>query len=331
MALRLEKVACAPKLCTWHNMVSMDRTVAQSFGVNWTAAGALQRIARNSLAEARSAIFDPDKPDNEAVHDFRRAMKRWRALLRLIEPLVGADARTLRDEARDLAGALAGARDPQSALDALADIEKHGSPLSARSMARLRERVQEIRRRAETRLDVDLRRRFGAALDRAGTALELWPLDAITSAELAHQLARGYGRARSLVPVDWQAATAEELHELRKRVVIHRYQIEIAEEFWPRFVKMWAGETQRLRERLGKHQDLLVLGNLTGPHHPLARWRSRLVPAVKERQAAHVAAAARLAARLFYEKPRNFERRLVALSATEGPDHADQDAGHKLH
>ena len=76
-----------------------------------------------------------------------------------------------------------------------------------------------------------------------------------------------------------------------------------------------------------------MLGNLTGPHQPLARWRSRLLPAVKERQTAHVAAAARLAARLFYEKPKNFERRLVALSATEGPDHAEQDAaaGHKLH
>jgi CHAD domain-containing protein len=311
----------------------MDETVAQAFGASWTAAGALQRIARNSLAEARSAISDPNKPENEAVHDFRRAMKRWRALLRLVGPLVGAEARPLRDEARDLARALAGARDPQSALDALADIDKHGAPLSARSMAGLRQRVGEIRRHAETRLDAGLRRRFAAVLDRASMALELWPLDAVTSAEIAHQLARGYGRARSLVPAHWRTASGEELHELRKRVVIHRYQIEIAEEFWPRFVKMWAGEAQRLRERLGKHQDLLVLQNLTGPHQPLARWRSRLLPAVKERQAAHAAAAARLATRLFCEKPKNFERRLVAFSATEGPEHAEHDAAaaHHLH
>jgi CHAD domain-containing protein len=333
--LRLEKVG-GGGLSLWSSaqrVACMDETVAQVFGASWTAAGALQRMARNTLDNARTAISDPRKPENEAVHDFRRAMKRWRALLRLIGPLVGAEARALRDEARDLARTLAGARDPQSALDALADIDKHAAPLSPRSMAGLRQRVEEIRTRAETRLDAGLRRRFAATLDRASMALELWPLDAITSAELAHQLARGYGRARALVPAHWQAASAEELHELRKRVVIHRYQIEIAEEFWPRFVKMWAGEAQRLRERLGKHHDLLVLQNLTAPHQPLARWRSRLVPAVRERQAAHATAAARLAMRLFYEKPKNFERRLVALSATESPEHAEHDAApaHQLH
>lgn len=31
-------------------------------------------------------------------------MKRWRALLRLVEPFLGAEAKRLRDEARDLAG-----------------------------------------------------------------------------------------------------------------------------------------------------------------------------------------------------------------------------------
>ena len=71
-------------------------------------------------------------------------------------------------------------------------------------------------------------------------------------------------------PKDWPAADAEDLHELRKWVVIHRYQIDIVEPLWPRFVKMWSGEAQRLRDRLGKHQDLLMLASLTGPHQPLA-------------------------------------------------------------
>ena len=53
--------------------------------------------------------------------------------------------------------------------------------------------------------------------------------------------------------------TAEELHELRQRVVEHRYQMEIVQALWPRMVKLWVGEAQRLRERLGSHQDLVVL------------------------------------------------------------------------
>ena len=46
-----------------------------------------------------------------------------------------------------------------------------------------------------------------------------------------------------------------------------------------------------------------MLESLTGPHQPLVRWRSRLAEAIAERRAAHVAASARIAARLFVEKP----------------------------
>src|SRR5437763_15303931 len=95
---------------------------------------ALRSIARAILADARAAIGAPQRLAAEAVHDFRRHMKRWRALLRLLGPMLGPDGRALRDEARDLARALGGARDAQSALDALGDLAGHGD-LSQLSLA----------------------------------------------------------------------------------------------------------------------------------------------------------------------------------------------------
>src|SRR6516225_1030117 len=274
---------------------------------------ALRAVAHDVLAEARAAITDPAKSDAEAVHDFRRAMKRWRALLRLLEPFVGDDARRLRDEARDLARALSGARNAQSALDALADLERRRSPLSPRSFAELRRRIEQIRQTAETMLNGHMRLRLGSALDQASAAVERWPLHMLTFDDVADQLTRFYRRARQMLPVVWSAAEAEELHELRKYVVIHRYQIDLIAPLWPRFVKMWSGEAQRLRDRLGKHQDILMLASLTGPHQPLARSRSRLATAIAERRAAHVAGAARIAARIFVEKPNALRRRLAAM------------------
>ena len=106
---------------------------------------------------------------------------------------------------------------------------------------------------------------------------------------------RFYRAARQLIPEDWPAADAEDLHELRKRVVIHRYQMDIVEPLWPRFARMWTGEAQRLRDRLGKHQDLLMLESLTGPHQPLARWRSRLAPAIAAAPGRACRGAARIA------------------------------------
>src|SRR5262249_56699523 len=98
------------------------------------------------------------------------AWSRWGALLWRPERFVGPEARGLRDEARDLARVLTGARNAQSALDALAELEKQGLPLSPRSIATLRRRIDAIRTAAETTLlDADMRLRLGAALDKADT------------------------------------------------------------------------------------------------------------------------------------------------------------------
>jgi CHAD domain-containing protein len=274
----------------------------------------LLRIARNILAEARAAIEDPTQPDSRAVHDFRRQMKRWRALLRLLDPFLGEDGRRLRIKARDLARALGAARDAQSALDGLADIVL---ALSSPSLKTLRSRIDTIRQTAETTiLTGDMRVGLAAALDEAENAIEGWPLQALTFSQIAERLAREYRSTRRTLPVFWAQAGPEELHELRKRVVNHRYQMEIVEPLWQRFSKMWIGETQRLREQLGKHQDLLVLERLTGAHQPLAHWRSHLAPAIVERKAAHVTASERIAKRLFLEPPKAFQRRLELIWET---------------
>jgi len=277
----------------------------------------LRAIAHDILATARGAIENPEKSDAEAVHDFRKEMKRWRALLWLLSTFLGEEAEQLRIEARDLARALSSARDSQAALDALDDLVEHGLPFSDRSVATLRRRIEALKQAHETTtLTDELRQRLSDALDRASAAASRWPLHLLTFSEIARRLARGYRAVRRELPEDWTQVDAEELHELRKRIVNHRYQMEIVEPLWRRFGKMWVGENQRLRDRLGQHQDLLMLESLTGPHQPLARWRSRLAPSIAERKRSHVAAARRLAKRLFVEKPGSFRRRLDVMWET---------------
>jgi CHAD domain-containing protein len=275
---------------------------------------ALIAVANDILAEGRAALDDPERTDAVAVHHYRKAMKRWRAFLRLIEPFLGVEGTHLRIEARELARELAGARDVQAALDALADLEAAELGLSPASLTTIRGRIGEIKRAAETTtLTPEMRTRLRAALDAAVRTAASWPFSRVGFADIAGELAFGYRRARRAIPSDWSKAKADELHELRQRVVEHRYQMEIAQPVWPRTVKLWVNETQRLRERLGSHQDLVVLAGLTTPQRPLARWRSRLVPLIDQRKARHVAAARRLAARLFAEKPKAFRARLQAL------------------
>ncbi|HLH93960.1 MAG TPA: CHAD domain-containing protein [Xanthobacteraceae bacterium] len=264
------------------------------------------------LAQARRQIEEPSANHATAVHEFRKAMKRWRALLRLYEPLLGAEAEQLRVEARDLARELTGSRDARSALDALADLVE--TPLSERTLATIRARLESIGTTAEAATLTDaLRDRMRDALDHAATAAMGWRLDAVGFAAIADGLAASYARARRAIPKDWASAAAEELHTLRQRVVVHRYQMELAVPLWPKIGRAWVGEAQKLRERLGHHQDLAVLRDFTAPRQPLAPWRSRLVPLIEGRQAEHAAKAARIARRLFAEKPKAFRARLMNL------------------
>jgi CHAD domain-containing protein len=274
---------------------------------------ALTDVARGVLKEARAPLSDHTMTDAEVVHDVRKALKRWRALLRLLEPFLPA-GNGLRIAARDLARGLARARDPRSMLDALADLTEANPKVSQRSLKAVRKRVDRLRVSAETAILTDkARAHLSTEFAVIEEAIAGWSLDRLKFDDVADSLTKTYHRARRAVPNDWQAATAEELHDLRKRVVEHRYQMELIEPLWPKLGRVWVGEAQRLRDRLGSHHDLELLSGLTRLHKPLGIWQERLLPLIRERQHEHLRVAARLAGRLFAEKPNAFRSRLTRL------------------
>lgn len=274
---------------------------------------AVRAIGAHVLAVAHAAMVDPERSSADAVHDFRRAMKEWRALMRLLEPFI-PDAERWRSEARDHARSLGHARDGQAALNAFDDLLKKGMVLSERSTATVRSRIEALRGSEERAvLTPELRDVIVGWLDSAAAAVETWPLDPFDFSAIAAQLTAGYRAARKRMPADWSQASDVDLHQFRQRVVDHRYQMELVEPLWPRFGRMWTEEAERLRDRLGKCQDLAVLERLTGPHQPLAHWRSRMTPACAERRMQLSHRAARIARRLFAERPKAFRRRLETL------------------
>ena len=274
----------------------------------------LAAAARSVISDGRQALTDPELSDPETVHEVRKALKRWRALMRLLARPLGEQADQMRSEARELMRAIAGARDAQSALDALNDLRKVDLPISATSIETIRARLTKMRDAAEAKsFTKAMRDRLSRYLDYATLSLERWPLKAIDFDIVTDGLTSTYRRARQLVPDTWSDSEAEHLHDLRRRVVEHRHQMDIIEPLWPRLGKVWAEEAQRLRNQLGSCQDLAVLAELTAPHQPLAPWRSRLAPLISARRDAHLKSAARLAGRLFAEKPKAFRRRIAAL------------------
>jgi CHAD domain-containing protein len=306
------------KSVAFHRDVTKQRQKTAMMGVAGEGGSSfgdgLAAAARSVIADGRHALSDLELSDPEAVHEVRKTLKRWRALLRLLARPLGEQADQMRTEARELMRAIASARDAQSALDALADLRKADLPFSPTSTETIRARLTEMRDAAGAMsFTKTLRERLSRYLDYATLSLERWPLKAIDFETVTDGLSSTYRRARQLVPDSWSDAEAEHLHDLRRRVVEHRHQMDLIESLWPRLGKVWAEEAQRLRNQLGSCQDLAVLTNLTAPHQPLAPWRSRLSPLIAARRQAHLKSAERLAGRLFAEKPKAFRRRIEAL------------------
>jgi CHAD domain-containing protein len=303
---------------TFHKNVMQQRQKSKVMGVagahNNSFGDGLAAAARSIISDGRQALTDQELSDPEAVHEVRKALKRWRALMRLLARPLGEQADQMRSEARELMRAIAGARDAQAALDALSDLRKSDLPFSPKSTDTIRSRLTELRDKAEAKsFTKTMRDRLSRYFDYATLSLERWPLKAIDFDTVTDGLTSTYRRARQLVPDSWSDAEAEHLHDLRRRVVEHRHQMDLVEPLWPRLGKVWAEEAQRLRNQLGSCQDLAVLASFTERNEPLAPWRSRLTPLIEARREAHLKSAARLAGRLFAEKPKAFRRRIAAL------------------
>ena len=282
---------------------------------------ALVAVARDILTAARDAISDTEKDADKAIHDFRKNIKRWRSFLRLIEPHFGDGADNLRAAARATAKKLGGARDLRSTLDAVEDIRESAYELNDRALETISGRILEMQTAAETQtISASDRADIANEVSRWLTTISLWPFSGIEFKELSKSLTGGYRRARNAMPKDWDEADEEELHEFRRRTIDHRYQMEFFEPLWPRMAKIWVDEAQRLRDALGRHRDLALLLAMAGPHQPLARFRSKLTPAVARRQKHHLDQAAKIASRVFADKPRAFQERIDRLWLAGGAE-----------
>lgn len=275
------------------------------------ATGMLARALMQAGEGARKALEVEDSA--AAVHELRKSFKRLRGLLRLVRGRQMQPARELRRTVADAARQLSGARDQAAQREAMDDLVAKAGVAPAVCKVAIRALGS-----AEQADDDDALARHRpqlAALIEG--CIEAAPrlAGSMGPKALLAALGEDYEKARSggqEVDVD----DAEGLHELRKAVVNHRYQMELFTPFWPAQGKLWETELQRLREKLGKHHDLAVLIKRLDDNPPTTiaerKWHTPLYEAAHARQQRLAISAMRLHARLFAERPKAFRRRLSA-------------------
>lgn len=272
------------------------------------AASPLAEALRQALARVDEAVGAPETA--EMVHGARKAIKEYRGLLRLIPGRVAA---TARREAAATARELAHARDRATALEAL-DMLRQAGLAREDDLEAARSVIGQDQ--ADEREGESLRRVLLQFLKDTHAAMDSRLVAQANATDLVEGLRRGYRAARKA-----DFSSAEAMHEVRKTVVTHRYQMSFLADWFKGKCEKRAARTQRLRDVLGAYQDIETLRPLL--HANSAELRdgclSRLDRAMTRLQKRLSKEARKRHRALFHRSSKDFARKLGKLDAPVRP------------
>ncbi|HEY3446991.1 MAG TPA: CHAD domain-containing protein [Myxococcales bacterium] len=274
----------------------LDERLPLPLALGWACSGAIGRareMARTSEAEPI-----------ESVHEYRKALHRVRAVVRLVQPLVGkrCTRRCLRELHDALAGT-AGFRDDDVLLQTLEKLQENGQLSKACAEAR-RCLLAEARPRGAPRLELVLRHGL-QAISPIPERLSAELPSRLRRAEVREAVAASYRRLRAARRRADELREDEALHAFRKRVKEIRYQLELL-----------GGATGRwatLAEELGGLTDLMLLRRWARGHRkalPKTEYRA-LVRELDRRIARGVDEVIEGSERRFRRKATPFVRRAL--------------------
>ncbi|MFL5819045.1 MAG: CHAD domain-containing protein [Conexibacter sp.] len=215
-------------------------------------AGAVQRLER--------AHEDPVK----AVHEARKHLKKARALLRLVRPVLGRHAyRRENDMLRDAGLALSGTRDADVLVQTVGKLADHAAGrLPADTFDQLRDALAAEAAAAKDAADGEPAPELASVIETLRAAelrVEAWPLDGADWETVLAGIGRAYSRGRDAFAVATATPEPELLHAWRKRAKDLWYHQRLLAPAWPDVLGAQAEAAHGLTELLGVDHDLAVL------------------------------------------------------------------------
>jgi CHAD domain-containing protein len=257
-------------------------------------------------AMADAAVDDPVR----AVHEYRKALRRARAVVRLARPVLGDEC--YRALVHDLRMALRGTsplRDAAVLLATLASLPDERASRPARTaLARL------LRAEGKTAVagapHLELRRSLQLVSDMPGRLVGCLPLK-VRWRELRAGLERSYRRTRRARKRAFRSCEDLEVHAFRKRVKELRYQLELLDAAGGGKPGRARRELAELAEALGEITDLTLLRRCARLRaRELAKARpAALLEALDQEVSARLRVLARSSRKVFERSPAEFAER----------------------
>lgn len=273
--------------------------------------GILKAFAR-SLGVARRAARASSQDPVAAVHEYRKALRRARAVVSLLVPTLGRRAvRGLAGHLRAGFAVTSAFRDADILLEALARVSSVPEDDLARHAIQVALELEQRRSRAETESTLAKGLASVAALP---GALDVVLDPDFSAQDLERGLLRSRRRERKALAAALGSGGSEDFHEWRKRVKELRYQIELLASTGSRELKKREKRLAELAQALGGVTDLTVLAREIerrrdeGTVPPAPALVDRLRALASERTSELMESGKEL----FEEDPRLFARQVMA-------------------
>jgi CHAD domain-containing protein len=244
------------------------------------------------------------------VHSARKAIKRARAMLRLLRDVLPKSTyRRENDALRELGRPLSAVRDSRVLLDTLehAAGKIKGVEVLRRALIAEYRRTQ---RRVTTGPVVALARRRLIAIHRRALR---WPLQSGAGSLILHSLKRVYRRARGDMEKSQSNHDTETLHDWRKQVKYLWHQLQTLQPLRPRYIGKVADQLHAISDYLGDEHDLAVLREKVLNHHRSlgSRTARALLARIDKRRQVLRRKAWRLGSQVFADRPSAFAARVT--------------------
>ena len=271
-----------------------------------TIGNRLQQFVLAQLDLSITCLTDARLNQDEAIHETRRCLKRVRAGLRLVKPVLTAttyDRNTVY--LRNIGRRLAVLRDASVMGETMGSLKKkYSHQLSDSAWHELEQELSTARRQSARQTNNRLVA-VVLSLRTARARVAKWPLDFDAEAVLQKGIRKAYKQGRRALQQALKEPTAESFHEWRKQVNHLRHQLQILQTLKLTKIKTILPQYKSLAEVLGRKNDLTVL-----LHHLQSKNRQALETLTQAHDAAFAAEAIRLGQQLFARKPKAFLRQI---------------------
>jgi CHAD domain-containing protein len=257
-------------------------------------ASSLEGVLRYALRKVREI---PRTPAAVALHEYRKSVRRARAVLELVRSaLKPEDYRELSGRLRCAVGDTSALRDVDALATRVAELDLAGGPSLERGL-----RAQQDERRTLDVLQLESGW-LGPVCDRFRVALPR-----LSESKLHAALRDSFKRTREARSCALDSEKDDSLHRWRKRVKELRYQLELFDAHsTPEYRRL-----SQLSEELGEVTDLAVLRARISGEGSRSRAGKKLSRRLARKAERRKRRALRRSKSLFSLRPKSFVRRVV--------------------